>query len=414
MSRLFAPQLAIRLNLIALFLILAVLIATPIRSQIFAALLMLYAIGYLVAHRATLQVTRFDWAVIGLLSLYVVSRLPVFVMSGYSARYLSPGLHMLAMVPIYLMLRHLLAATPVALPRFRTWLEWGVIVGSLGAFGLAVYQWFALPRVDGFLFSINFSYLSCAMGFLALGLVRGSSRKGWLLLAAASVLVACVLTLSRGGIFAIPLLLVLLVVLNLDRLGWKVPLAGLAALVVLSWGAYATVQPIKDRVDYTLDEFGHIADGNISSAVSSGGRLQLWVAASHAFAERPLVGLTYEEREALNAELVELGVVTDWVLRVSRGHAHSQYFEMAATGGLLGLIALFGYLVVPGVYQLRLYWQDRSNTYAMTAVLFTSGFAAYCLTEVAINHDLMVTFYSYMQILLLSMAHCHSARHERS
>ena len=414
MSRLFAPQLAIRLNLIALFLILAVLIATPIRSQIFAALLLLYAIGYLVAHRATLQVTRFDWAVIGLLSLYVVSRLPVFVMSGYSARYLSPGLHMLAMVPIYLMLRHLLAATPVALPRFRTWLEWGVIVGSLGAFGLAVYQWFVLPRVDGFLFSINFSYLSCAMGFLALGLVRGSSRKGWLLLAAASVLVACVLTLSRGGIFAIPLLLVLLVVLNLDRLGWKVPLAGLAALAVMSWGAYATVQPIKDRVDYTLDEFGHIADGNISSAVSSGGRLQLWVAASHAFAERPLVGLTYEEREALNAELVELGVVTDWVLRVSRGHAHSQYFEMAATGGLLGLIALFGYLVVPGVYQLRLYWQDRSNTYAMAAVLFTSGFAAYCLTEVAINHDLMVTFYSYMQILLLSMAHCHSARHERS
>src|SRR5690554_868651 len=112
---------------------------------------MLYAIGYLVAHRATLQVTHFDWAVIGLLSLYVVSRLPVFVMSGYSARYLSPGLHMFAMVPIYLMLRHLLAATPVALPRFRTWLEWGVIVGSLGAFGLAVYQWFALPRVDGFL-----------------------------------------------------------------------------------------------------------------------------------------------------------------------------------------------------------------------------------------------------------------------
>ena len=407
MSRLFTPQLAIRLNLIALFLILAVLIATPIRSQIFAALLMLYAIGYLVAHRATLQITRFDWAVIGLLSLYVVSRLPVFVMSGYSARYLSPGLHMLAMVPIYLMLRHLLAATPVALPRFRTWLEWGVIVGSLGAFGLAVYQWFVLPRVDGFLFSINFSYLSCAMGFLTLGLVRGSSRKGWLLLAAASVLVACVLTLSRGGIFAIPLLLVLLVVLNLDRLGWKVPLAGLAALVVLSWGAYATVQPIKDRVDYTLDEFGHIADGNISSAVSSGGRLQLWVAASHAFAERPLVGLIYEEREALNAELVEQGVVTDWVLRVSRGHAHSQYFEMAATGGLLGLIALFGYLAVPGVYQLRLYWQDRSNTYAMTAVLFTSGFALYCLTEVAINHELMVTFYAYMQVLLLVMALCH-------
>ena len=83
---------------------------------------------------------------------------------------------------------------------------------------------------------------------------------------------------------------------------------------------------------------------------------------------------------------------------------------MAASGGLLGLIALFGYLAVPGVYQLCLYWQDRSNTYALTAVLFTSGFALYCLTEVAINHDLMVTFYTYMQVALLVTARCHQKR----
>jgi len=77
---------------------------------------------------------------------------------------------------------------------------------------------------------------------------------------------------------------------------------------------------------------------------------------------------------------------------------------MAASGGVLGLVALVGFLVVPGVYQLRLYWRDRSNTYAMTAVLFTSGFALYCLTEVAVNHELMVTFYAYMQVILLVMA----------
>lgn len=402
MSRLFASSLAVKLNLAALFLIVAVLIATPIRSQIFAALLMLYAIGYLIAHRTSLRVTRFDWAVIGLLSLYLLSQLPVFVMSGYSSRYLSPGFHMLAMVPIYLMLRHLMG--PLELPRFRAWLEWGVIVGSLGAFVLALYQWFTLPRVDGFLFSINFSYLSCAMGFLALALVRGSSRKVWLLLAAGAVLVACVLTLSRGGIVAIPPLLALLVVLNLDRLGWKVPLVGLVALLAFSWVAYATVSPIQDRVDYTIEEFRNIAEGNISGAVSSGGRLQLWKAASHAFAERPLVGLVYEEREAQILELIEQGELTQWVASVSRGHAHSQYFEMAATGGVLGLIALAGFLVMPGVYQLRLYLQDRDNTYALTAVLFTSGFALFSLTEVAINHELMVTFYAYMQVLLLLMA----------
>src|SRR5690554_7550858 len=104
------------------------------------------------------------------------------------------------------------------------WQSGGVRAGGISVVRSASGGWFS--------FSINFSYLSCAMGFLALGLVRGSSRKVWLLLAAAGVLVACVLTLSRGGIFAILLLLVLLMVLNFDRLGWKVPLAGLVAVEI--------------------------------------------------------------------------------------------------------------------------------------------------------------------------------------
>lgn len=404
MSRLFAPQLAVRLNLAALFLILAVLIATPIRSQIIVALLLLYSIPYLVVNRATLRVSRFDWVVVLLLGLYLLSQLPVFVLSGYSSRYLSPGFHMLALAPIYLTLRHLIG--PQELPHFRKWLELGVIVGSLGAFVLALYQWLwlGMTRVDGFLFSINFSYLACAMGFLALALVRGSSRKVWLLLAAAGVLVACVMTLARGGILAIPLLLILLFALNVDRLGWKAPLGAMVGLAAVAWLSYATVPAIENRVQYTFSEVTNLIQGDISAAVSTGGRLQLWTAASHAFAERPLIGLTYSEREAQIAELIEQGELTEWVATVSRGHAHSQYFEMAATGGVLGLIALAGFLVAPGVYQMLLLWRDRDNTYALTAVLFTCGFALYSLTEVAINHELMVTFYAYMQVVLLIMA----------
>ncbi|EWH02952.1 O-antigen ligase family protein [Halomonas sp. BC04] len=404
MNRLFAPQPAVGLNLAALFLVLALLIATPVRSQIVVALLLLYAIPYLVVNRATLQVTRFDWVVIGLLSLYLLSHLPVFVLSGYSSRYLSPGFHMLALAPIYLMLRHLIA--PQELPRFRTWLEWGVIVGSLGAFALGMYQlfWLGDRRIDGFLFSINFGYLSCAMGFLALALVRGSTRKVWLLVAGTAVLIACVMTLARGAVLAIPLLALLLMVLNVDRLGWKLPVGVLVGMVVLSLLAYATVPAIERRVHYTIDEVVNLAEGDVTAAVSSGGRLQLWTAATHALAERPLVGLTYAEREAQIAELIEQGVLTEWVAGVSRGHAHSQYFEMAATGGVLGLIALVGFLIAPGVYQLRLLWRDRDNTYALTAVVFTAGFALYSLTEVALQHELIVTFYAYVQVMLVVLA----------
>lgn len=407
MSGVFARERALMVNQWALLLVLVMLIATPVRSHAVVAVLMLYAIGYLVANRATLAVTKFDWAVVGLLSLLLLSRVPIFVIDDYSSRYLSPGFHMIAVVPIYLMLRHLLA--PVDLRHVRGYLEWGVIVGTLGALGVALYQTQVLGsyRADGFLFSINLGYLSSAMAFLAASLIRGSHRKTWLLIAALAGVITCLLTLARGAILAVPLMLVLLLLLNADRLGWKAISAAFVAMVTLALVSYATLPSVEHRVAYSIAEFTNLAEGDIEEAVSAGGRLQLWTAASHAFLERPLVGLSYDEREAQIAELVEQGVLTDWVLGVGRGHAHSQYFEMAATGGVLGLLALLGYLVAPAIYHWRLYRRDRGNPWAQAALVFTAGFVIYGLTEAAIHHEMMTTFYAYMQVLLLALALCH-------
>src|SRR5690625_1957044 len=304
MTRFFAPSFAFRLNQAALLLILVLLIATPVRSHVVIAALMLYSIGYLVAHRRTWAMSTFDWLVVVILSSLLLARLPIFVMDDYTSRYLSPGFHMLALVPIYLMLRHLV--TPENMRQLRGYMEWGVIIGSLGALSVALYQTQVLGyyRADGFLFSINLSYLSCAMAFLAACLIRDGRYQRWLLAAALAATVTCVLTLARGGIFALPLLLVLLLYLNADRLGWKLvitPLAGLLAIALLS---YLTLPNVERRVEYTVAEFTNLMDGNVDAAVSSGGRLQLWTAASHAFMERPLIGLGYDEREALNAKLV--------------------------------------------------------------------------------------------------------------
>ncbi|APE32105.1 hypothetical protein BOX17_14785 [Halomonas aestuarii] len=403
----FSRELALSINLWALTFVLAFLIATPVPIQAVVASIMLYAIAYLVAHRRTFAMSRLDWAVLVLLSLYALSRMPLFVLDGYAFRYLSPGLHMAGLIPVYLMLRHLLS--PIDERQFRCFMEWGVVIGCVGALCIAVVQTQVqgAHRADGFLFSINFGYLSCAMTFLALSLLRGGLYPGWLLLAALAGAVACMLTLTRGAILAIPPLILLILALNADRLG-KVRILGfviaVAALALLS---YVTMPSVERRVTHSISEFTHIAEGNVEAAVSSGGRLQLWTAATHAFMARPLVGLTYDERERLNAELVEEGVVTSWVLGVSRGHAHSQYFEMAASGGLLGLMGLFGYLVMPGLYHWRNYRADRDNIWSQVALVFTAGFILYSLTEAAIHKEMMATFYAYMQVVLLSLALCH-------
>jgi len=408
MSTLFSRHWALTLNYWSLLLVLVLLIATPVRSHAVVAVLMLYSIGYLIAHRRSLAVTRFDWAVIGLLLAFLVSRLPLYYLDPQS-RYLAPGAHMAALVPIYLMLRHLVY--PVDLRQMRQFMELGVVVGSLGAFAVALVQtqWLGHYRADGFLFSINLGYLSCAMGFLAVCLLRDGRYRRWLLAAAVAAVVTCLLTLARGAILAVPLLLVLSLALNIDRLGKRVVIGALALMVALPLLGYAFLPAIQQRVDYTVNEVTNLAEGNIEAAVSSGGRLQLWTAASHAFMERPLIGLGYDEREALNEELVEQGVITDWVLGVSRGHAHSQYMEVAATGGVLGLMALFGYLMVPGIYHWRLHRREPDNPWPQVALVFTAGFALYNLTEAAIHHEMMATFYAYMQAVLLVMARGNAA-----
>lgn len=201
MKDVFLHRQALVLNQWALLLVLVLLIATPIRSHAVVAVLLLYSIGYLIANRHTLTVTPFDWVVVVLLLLYLLSRLPVYFWTDQESRYLAPGAHMAALVPIYLMLRHLV--TPVDLAGLRRYMEIGVVLGCLGALGVALYQTQVLGtyRADGFLFSINLSYLSCAMAFLAASLIRGSDHKAWLLVAALAGAVTCVLSLARGGDF---------------------------------------------------------------------------------------------------------------------------------------------------------------------------------------------------------------------
>jgi O-antigen ligase len=397
---LFDRSRAAHFNGIALFLVLALLVSTPVRVHVLIALLALYAMVYLVLARESVKLSALDYCVLTMLSLYAISHIPVFWLSDFSWRYLSPGLHMVAVIPIYLMLRH--ASPAISLTRYRDYMEWGSVIGALGAATIAIFQtqWQGNYKADGFLFHINFGYLSCSLLLICAALMQGSSRKFLLALGVLAGLAATLLSISRGAIFVIPLVLAMLLVLNFSRIGAlrvTVVVIGFLALAVIS---YATVPLVKDRMHFTVQEFTSIAKGNVESAISSGGRLQLWRAATEAFKERPSIGLTYDEREVLNHELVDEGVVTEWVLGVSRGHAHSQYFETLATGGLIGALALVFYLILPAFYYAFMHVRQRDNTFALVGLVFSAGFILFCLTEVALQHEMIGTYYAYMQAVI--------------
>ncbi|QTF91288.1 O-antigen ligase family protein [Halomonas sp. BM-2019] len=398
----FEKRLAVNLVLATTFLVLVLLVSTPLRVHAVIALLFLYALGFLVYHRRKLAFCRRDGVVAMLLSLYALSHLPVFVMDGYSWRYLSPGLHMVAIIPVYLMLRH--CWEEIETGRFRNALEYGAFLGSLGGGLLAFYQafWLEIGRADGFLFHINFGYLVGSLFFLQVALWPSSRRRALLTLGIALALAATLLSTARGAYFAIPIVLGGVAMLHWRRVGVRNLALGAVAFCVLAVGSYQFVPLVELRVDYTVEEITRTLEGDVRH--SSGGRLRLWVVAIEAFKERPLVGLTYGEREALNESLVGTGIINPWVATISRGHAHSQYFETLATGGVVGMAALFFYLIFPCLYFFVRHSRQPENAFYLVGGVFSFAFIVFCLTEVALQHEMIGTYYGFMLVVLYVLA----------
>ncbi|EGQ9107740.1 O-antigen ligase family protein, partial [Vibrio cholerae] len=272
------------------------------------------------------------------------------------------------------------------------------ILASFGALAFAVYQFFILnmPRVDGFLFSINFGYLAAALAIISFGLSFTQTQfKHYLYLSAIAATVATTLTLTRGAILTLPLVFMLFFIVNVRKLKFKQTLFFTLVGFLLPSASYQISPRIQERVDFTIFEISSIASNNVHAAASSGGRLQLWYAALEAFKRNPILGTTYSERESLNIELFKEGKVDEWTSTVPRGHAHSQYFEAIASNGTFGILAIFAMLVLPFGLFLSDY-RKTGSPISQTGYLFVFGFIIFCLTEAPLQANLIGTFYGFM------------------
>ncbi len=352
------------------------------------------SLTYLKLNPEPLQWTTFDSLAAFCFCCYLIGAIPVAIIDGSTARYFQGGIRLLLCLPIYLALSRTLIKKNLPL---RPFLENGVIIGSIGTFILACYQYFylAMPRVDGFLFSINFGYLACSLAFLAFTLFLGSSKKIFLLIAfVLSVLSVC-LTLTRGAIFAIPLIFLIFALLNIRQLSLVKICAFIGIFALATILAYNSSTGFQNRIDFTIQEFNSIKQGNINSAISSGDRLQFWYAAIEAFKTSPLYGLPYEQREELNHQLYLKGEIGERASQITRGHAHSQYFEMLASNGVLGIISLITIFVIP-FFVFALHYFSTQSPWALTGAIFVSGFAIFGLTEVPLTANVIGSFYGFM------------------
>ncbi|EKG91361.1 O-antigen ligase family protein [Vibrio cholerae] len=382
------------------FFVPALLLMTKNGSVGIVALLTVYALYYFYVNKPFPKLSSFDWLVITVLSSYFIINIPITILDGTTLRYFQGGSRLLLCIPIYF----LFSFTFKEIESFKNRLSQGVIVGSIGAFLLAIYQffWLEMPRVDGFLYSINFGYLSCALAFIALCLASGEKYRALLIIASLLNMFSTLLTLTRGAIFAIPLLLIVLTLLYWSKLNKKQFIAAFCLCSTLLIPFYTFIPQVQKRLDYTFSEFKNIKHGDYAAAESSGTRLYLWKAAVEAYKVNPWIGLPYHEREKLNKELYTQGQINEYARDLTRGHAHNQYFEMLASTGSLSLLGIFFMLLMPFTVFLKHYRMHHS-IWGLTGSVFVAGFIIYGLTEAPLQANLISTFYGFMLATFFAM-----------
>ncbi|MGH8278481.1 MAG: O-antigen ligase family protein [Gammaproteobacteria bacterium] len=146
------------------------------------------------------------------------------------------------------------------------------------------------------------------------------------------------------------------------------------------------------------------ADNNV------GQRLELWRAAWHLFLQHPLLGVGMGAYETQTRELIRRHEIAGFVGRYD--HPANDYFNILASAGIVGFLALLAVLVVPLARFARvLSSRDAlSHTVGLAGALTVIGFAIYALTDTVFLHSMMITWYVIYMAMFYALLDARAAK----
>jgi O-antigen ligase len=295
----------------------------------------------------------------------------------------------------------------------------GAAGGAFAALLFVAWQRLALglTRPGGLMNAITFGDLSLCLAWLSLcGLLDRNAavdearrwRRARLWIAAAGVLsgvVASLLTGSRGGWLALPLLILLPLCVRGLLPRWLALALPLLACV-LAGAAWSIPQTgVRDRVAIGLSDTRLVLAGN-PAPTSLSVRLELWKAGAMLVRERPWTGqdtLSYKRR--MHAWVAQ-GKLSDALFAPPEPpHMHNDVLQMLVTRGVTGLLVWCGILIAPACFfagQLRAAAPGASRrTAALAGLAFVLAYAGFGLTEVIFWSMKASLFYALMVFLLM-------------
>lgn len=281
-----------------------------------------------------------------------------------------------------------LAATLVTLPYLR---EWGM--DRFGSY---------------FLNAIHFGDIALIFGVMSLLSIHWPRRDKPLVVAlklvgTAAGLFASLLTGSRGGWIALPLLAVLVLGYRFRANSWKSKLTTAILLVAVAVVPYFVSSFVRDRVDSVTANLRGYTHGNRDTSV--GIRLQLWEAGLGEFVQTPWIGVGGNGYKMAMPRLQSEGKLTPLAAVAGEGEMHNQMIAYAVDYGVVGWLALMLAYLGPIVLFHRGMRSDSSvrKRAAMLGLCFVAAFWTFGLTVETFNLKSTVSTYAAIIAILAAL-----------
>lgn len=242
------------------------------------------------------------------------------------------------------------------LPSFN-WFLTCTALGAIVAAGVGAWEFYILnhPRADGYTGVIQFGNLALTMGIFSLSgvIYRLPEQRQWhrllCLLGAIAGIYASFMSGSRGGWIAIPCIMLLILLSQVQKNNLKRMLGSIVVLLIVLTIAMINSRSFNERIDMLKYDLQQYSQGNPNTSI--GNRFALWVEAIRLAEEKPLLGYPSQEYRA------ELQKVADAQPKLAAAmglaNTHNSFLEIVVFYGAIGLLPFFALLAYCLYYFLR-------------------------------------------------------------
>lgn len=285
----------------------------------------------------------------------------------------------------------------------------GLFVSAFVLFGLAVYQVYGLgwaravgaynPLILGDVSMLVAILLFCALLTVSTGYCNYLMGGQAILLA----ITASVLSGSRGAWIVLPIISLWFIWLKIKNLKPLYSLLIVIIVVSLLW-CLSGLEQVRSRLDDAV-----LSYQSYSQDHSKGGsirlRMEIWKVSVKIWKANPIIGTGLGDFQLDSVQLVKEGrsnLTEQQVLQ----HAHNIYFDVLATSGLVGLLALIVFVQIIPFLIFRSFWLKEQDPwikfYALSGMATIIAFAVFGLTECWLARNPFVRTYLMSVLVFMS------------